>query len=62
MEFKNIALNNKKAYLGLRITTNEKELIEKYAKKNNTSITKLVRGILLDYIQEQEQEQNNKQL
>jgi uncharacterized protein (DUF1778 family) len=60
MEFKNIALNNKKAYLGLRITTNEKELIEKYAKKNNTSITKLVRGILLDYIQEQEQ--NNKQL
>ena len=62
MEFKNIALNNKKAYLGLRITTNEKELIEKYAKENNTSITKLVRGILLDYIQEQEQEQNNKQL
>lgn len=60
MEFKNIALNNKKAYLGLRITTNEKELIEKYAKENNTSITKLVRGILLDYIQEQEQ--NNKQL
>jgi hypothetical protein len=60
MELKNIALDSKKAYLGVRITETEKELIEKYAKKNDTSMTRLVRSILIDYITEQEQ--NNKQL
>lgn len=49
-ELKKVALSEKKAFLGLRITNKEKELIEKYAKENEVTLTTFVRGIILDYI------------
>lgn len=49
-ELKTVALSDKKAFLGLRITDKEKELIKKYAKENNVTLTTFVRGIILDYI------------
>lgn len=48
MDVKNIALQNKTETLGLRITKSEKDFVEKEAKKRDTSVTNLIRSLILD--------------
>lgn len=48
MDVKNIALQNKTETLGLRITKSEKDFVEEEAKKRDTSVTNLIRSLILD--------------
>lgn len=48
MDAKDIALQNKTEALGLRITKSEKDFVEQEAKKRNTSVTNLIRSLILD--------------
>ena len=48
MDVKNIALQKKTETLGLRITKREKDFVEEEAKKRDTSVTNLIRSLILE--------------
>ena len=52
MDVMDIALQNKTEALGLRITKSEKDFVEKEAKKRDTSVTNLIRSLILDCMAE----------